>query len=383
MGTAYVGAASLSLYAELEPGAAVAGELPFGDPVELLRRRRNFYFVRNASGIEGWTHRSGLFNERQVAEVNALARFAAENPPQGEARVFAVLNVHNHPNRLAPSIFQIQEEERVAVVAHEWHPRQPYDPGPLLGPGSSAPSPSREGSEESEEILPPELPPPPRPPQAWLGLSGLSPERIQELSAEGLTSAASARPAVSSAGDLWTLVLNERGLAGWALNARLSPAIPDRVAQYAEGARITSYFSLGPANREETAHHWLWTTLSRSASAGHWDGIRVFTWNNRLSRYETAFIQRGLEGYLPVEVMDTEEGAGKRFRITVRERSGIIHRKTYEMQGVRVRLVQNVPWPSFDPAKQAPIMERLPDPPSEGRPVPGPQPGFWERMFGR
>jgi hypothetical protein len=381
LGSAYVGSIHLKVYAELAPQAAVTGELPFGQRVDLLRRRRNFYLVRNPDGVEGWTHRSGLFNERQVSEVNALARLAAESPAQGEATVYSPLNAHNHPNRLAPSIFQIQEGDVVKVIAHERHPRAPFDAGPLLDGASGRASTSRPNTDQEpeEEIQPPTPPPPPEPPPAWMRLSGLSAERILQLEAEGVVDEhRSTIPRAS--GDLWSLVRNAEGLAGWALHARLSPAIPERVLQYAEGARVTSYFSLGQANSAGTAHHWLWTTLSSNDVAFPFDSFRVFTWNNRLSRYETALIQRGVEGYLPVEV-SPQEGGLVRFRIAVRERQGILHRKTYELNGLRVRLVQSVPWPNFDPLKQPPIMQRLPEPAFDGRPTPIPQLTFWDRVL--
>ncbi len=379
LGSAYVGAIKLKVYAELAPQAEPSGELPFGQRVELLRRRRNFYLVRSEAGIEGWTHRSGLFNDRQVSEVNALARFAAESTSQGEATVYSPLNAHNHPNRLAPSIFQIQEGETVTVIAHERHPRGPYEAGPLLE-DSSPRTPATAGNEPEDpiQILPPSPPPPPEPPMAWMQLSGLSAERIRQLEADGLVNEYGGLVPRAS-GELWTLVRRSDGLAGWALHSRLSPSIPERVLQYAEGARITSYFSLGQANAAGTAQHWLWTTLSMTDTAYHFDSFRVFIWNNRLSRYETAFIQRGVEGYLPVEVFPHEGGA-MRFRIAVRERQGVLHRKTYELSGVRVRLIQSVPWPNYDPLKQPPIMQRLPEPAFDGRPAPIPQTTFWDRL---
>lgn len=380
LGDAYAGAAHVPLYNELEANPKQVAELQFGDEVHLVRRRRNFYFVQGPGGKEGWTHRSNLFNERQVREMKALAQWAATSPSQGEARVFATLNVHNHPNRLAPTIFQILEEEKVDIVAHERHPRRPYEPGPLVESSSDAAS-SNSSKDEAEEagetLLPPDPPAPPELPRTWLRLSGVPPEQVAILADEGYLDGRSA-PSAEASGELWTLVRNKQGLAGWALQGRLIAAIPDDVAQYSEGARITSYFALAPADAGGTHQHWLWTTLKTPNSAFDFDSYRVFIWNGRLRRYETSLISRDVEGYLPVEVFRHTDDS-PRFRINVRERGGLIFRKTYELNGVRTRLVQSVPWPNYDPLRQPPIMERLPAQSTRLLPSVPIDTGFWEK----
>jgi hypothetical protein len=108
------------------------------------------------------------------------------------------------------------------------------------------------------------------------------------------------------------------------------------------------------------------------------DSYRVFIWNGRLRRFETSFIARDVEGYLPVEVFRSE-GGEPRFRITVRDRGGVIFRRTHELSGVRTRLVQSVPWPNYDPLRQPKIMDRLPAQPTRVLPnLPGSQ-SFWDR----
>ncbi|MCZ2152533.1 MAG: hypothetical protein LC114_01320 [Bryobacterales bacterium] len=384
LGKAYAGAMHVPLYTELEANAKMAAELRFGDEVHLLRRRRNFYFVRGPEGKEGWTHRTNLFNQRQLTEMKALAQFAADAPSQGEARVFAPLNVHNYPSRGAPSVFQISEGERVDVLAHERHARQPYDPGPLIESAGSSETaaPARDTAEPEEDVAtPPAPPPPPGLPRTWLRLSGLPPERIASLAEEGLIEDRSA-PSPAASGELWTLVRNKQGLAGWALQARLVAAIPESVAQYSEGARITSYFALAPADSNGEHQHWLWTTLRTPNAAFDFDSYRVFTWNGRLRRYETSLIVRDVEGYLPVEVFRHSDG-GVRFRINIRERGGLIHRRTYELTGVRTRLVQSVPWPNYDPLRQPPIMDRLPAQPVHILPSVPINLGPWEKLKDR
>ena len=49
-------------------------------------------------------------------------------------------------------------------------------------------------------------------------------------------------------------------------------------------------------------HNWLWTTIAKGLQPYEFDSARVFVWSQRRHRYETAYIERKLKGYYPVEV---------------------------------------------------------------------------------
>jgi len=73
------------------------------------------------------------------------------------------------------------------------------------------------------------------------------------------------------------------------------------VAQYAEGRRIVSYFSLGSVqDGDQKKDVWLWTTVGDGTQPYDFDSFRVFVWSVRRHRYETAYIERNLKGYEPV-----------------------------------------------------------------------------------
>jgi hypothetical protein len=114
-------------------------------------------------------------------------------------------------------------------------------------------------------------------------------------------------------------------------------AIPDEVAQYAEGARITSYFPLAEVNDEgQIKHHWLWTTRRNDAVPYHFDSFRVFTYVLKRHRYETAYIERNIEGYYPVEVT---AGSLPKFSLVLRGADGQLYKKTWVLEGYMTRKV--------------------------------------------
>lgn len=327
IGEAFVGPVSLNLRADLAARAAVSATVRHGERLEILERRRRFAKVRTSQGMEGWTDSRVLLTPPQMESLRKVAERAAQLPSQGKATVFDLLNVHTDPNRQSPSFYQIREDEIVDVIGGKVTPRVAYAPGKPDG--------------YDPATVPPE-----------------------------------------AAKDDWSLVRMKDGRTGWVLARMVLMSIPDEVAQYAEGHRITSYFSLGKVkewNRDRTQEqlrdHWLWTTISERHSPYDFDSLRVFIFNASKHRYETSFIDRNVKGYYPVVVHEpSAPGVLPKFTVLVEEKDGTLAKRTYEFHGFRVRIASREPYSGSREELGPPMVtEESPAPPP-------PSPGLWESV---
>jgi hypothetical protein len=345
IGEAFVGPQQVNLRRELGPHSETVATVHHGDHLDIVGRRRLFVKVRTENGVVGWTDLRQLISSKQMADLRRLTAAAAKLPSQGAATVYDALNVHIEPSRAAPSFAQIREKQRVEVLAHRVVPRE-FKPATDVAdlfferPAKSKPVERSVRTRKSgSRIGPPPMPQAPRPPQDWLELSRnvlpAEPEPPEEKPPE--------KPLVL---DDWSLVRLSDGRAGWCLTRNLIMAIPDEVAQYAEGHRITSYFPLADVrDGDQMKHYWLWTTLSRNNVPYEFDGFRLFVWSLRRHRYETAYIARNVKGYYPVSAhkADNERGEGATFSLILEE-DGQVFRKTYVFNGYRVNLSKTEPY---------------------------------------
>jgi uncharacterized protein YgiM (DUF1202 family) len=378
IGEAYVAPATLKLRADLSPRSEEVAQIRHGEKVEILQIRRRFVKVRTPSGAEGWTETKQLMNSDQIEALRGLQRLGRELPSQGKGTVHEALNIHTEPNRQAPSFCQIPEKGFVDVIGRRVVARTSYSPPPLLPP---PPPPVKKLKKDNAKKQPEKLPPLPRPsapppPADWLEISRRQspPENTVKEKNE---SKSKPQPVKY---DEWYLVRTPDGSVGWALARMIVMAIPDEVAQYSEGHRITSYFALAEVKDQEgeTRHHWLWTTLAPGVDGCDFDGFRVFVFNVRRSRYETAYREKNLCGFYPVELANIQVTEGRKsytapaFSLIVEEAEGQIWKRTYAYQGYRVRLVSKEPWKK--PAPVGSSLERV-APPS---PLP-PEPSLLDR----
>jgi hypothetical protein len=328
--SAYVAPATLNIRPAISQKNSSVAVLHHGDRVGVVDVRRRFVKVRTAKGVEGWVDAGQLLNADKWAQVQRDTEAALKLPSEGAAGVYEPLNIHIEPNRQSPAFAQIPEGGSVEVLAHKLEPK-------LSGPSKppvfniQRPQPARKSdrkSKDTKSAFPlPKLAPPKPPADA--------------LETESDTDTAKDQPPAPAKPPIledWTLVRTKDRQVGWVLTRNLVMSIPDEVAQYAEGHRITSYFQLGAVNDEEKGkkYNWLWTTMS-DQERYDFDAWRVFTWNRRRHRYETSHRQHDVEGYFPVQVEPADPGViGRRFSLILRDDNGKFWLKSFRFDGTVV-----------------------------------------------
>jgi uncharacterized protein YgiM (DUF1202 family) len=357
IGEAYVGPATLNLRQELAPKSPISATVRHGDRLDVLASRRRMIKVRTEDGKEGWVDGFQLLTSQQMTELRDLAEHALTLPRQASATVYDALNMHTEPSRQAPSFYQIPDRGQVEVVGHHVAPRG-YAlsvPQVLSTVQKNQPVRRKRNAKKpaSNKLPPPPMPPPPALPADWLRLSSTPGQDLPEASGPVTRTnpkvpAPPPQPTEAEKANVledWSLVRTKDGRVGWVLSRLLVMNIPDEVAQYAEGARITSFFSLGDVrdrDREVVKQHWLWTTVKKGPPQPNaFDSLRVFIWNSRRHRWETAHLERNLRGYYPIEVTP---GANATFSVVVQDDRDAFVKRTYSFTGHTVRLISKAPY---------------------------------------
>ena len=377
-----MGPATLQLRSDTLPQSAVVTTVKHGDRVDILEQRRRSALVRTATGAQGWTEERQLLAPSDMTALQNLASRAAHMPSQGQATTYGDLHVHTQPSYTAPSFLTIKSNDKFDVLQYAILPRQEVARAPLVPPPPpKKKADSKKAPKNPKLIPPPPLPKPPGPPPDWLEMSK-SNSQSQKPSEDGRNE----KPVPT---DRWSLIRMPDGEAGWVYTRLITMAVPDEVAQYAEGHRIVSYFQLGSVEDGGVSKPtWLWTTASSAVDSTYdFDSFRVFIWSLRHHRYETAHIELHLKGYLPVLVESVEAPGGKSksdapkgrypgFSVCVQRKEGDRARRQYALVSERIRFAGEQPCEAPPPL----VTVQTPAPiPTKPAPAP-PKEGLWDRV---
>jgi hypothetical protein len=155
---------------------------------------------------------------------------------------------------------------------------------------------------------------------------------------------ADGKPAEAKPMDDWWLVRDKQGRVGWVLARMIDIDVPMEVAQYAEGQRIQACFVLNRLRDQDkdVPQYLVLMTEPKDGLPFDFNSFRVFTWSLRRHRYETAYRERNIMGFLPASVGTQnfdKEGTQPIFTLKLQNEGGEASAHTYRLAGTLVRRV--------------------------------------------
>ena len=357
----YVSAAETSLRDRVATLYGKVGTVQNGERVEVLEKQRRFLRVKTSKGQEGWIEERSLVPQDVYDGFQQLAKDASGIPVQAHGTTRAELNMHLTPARDGEHLYQLKEGEKLEILKRattDKNAKKAAAPAPVKPPAAAAPSkPSKSSgkgstaqggsaSGKSGSAKP-------------AAIKAAAPESPSTGGSSGSASSPEAPPAPKPIMEDWYLVRDPQGRVGWVLLRMVDLDVPLDVAQYAEGQRITGYFVLNTVEEtqddqtKQVPQYLVLLNEPKDGLAWDYNQVRVFTRNRAKHRYETAYRERNMEGYLPVSVGHQyfeKEGDLPTFTIRKMNDSGQIVATTYKLNGP---IVRRVPTPEEEAAEKA------------------------------
>ena len=364
----YVSAPETSLRDRVATMYNKMGTVHNGDRVEVLEKQRRFVRVRTDSGQEGWIEERSLVPQEIYDGFQKLAQDNANTPIQAKGTTRAELNMHVEPSRDADHLYQLKDGEKVDVLRRATAEKNPAKPKPApsttpqtKGSKSKTGAPAAKAgtAAPSTPATKPIVPPAP----ATQSSSLSTPPSAAGGSATPTNK--EQPPPPKPAMEDWYLVRTSAGHVGWVLLRMIDLDVPLDIAQYAEGQRIIGYFVLNNVDEDGKPQPQYLVLLNEPKDGLPYDynQIRVFTRNRAKHRYETAYREHNLEGYLPAKVGHQDFGKeGDLPTFTIREKidDGRIVEETYKLNGPIVRRVLSPDEEAAEKAKhQAALAARM------------------------
>lgn len=353
----YVTAPQAFLRDRVAPVYAKTGNVRNGDRVVILERGKRWERVRNAKGEEGWLQDRYLVGEDVFNGFQQLYHDHQNDPLQVHGILRNDFRLHLTPGRDTDRLFLVKEGEKVEMLQRTSVPKSATSaPPPPLTQQAAANTPEKQdaidaaAAKEEESEYKGKPPAPATQPAKKPVVEKLSPkERAKE---ETLLATAPTVPMED-----WWLVRDSQNHAGWVLARMLDVDVPLEIAQYAEGQRIIAFFPLttvhDSSENKDEPYYLVLLSEPKDGMPFDYNQVRVFSWNLRKHRYETAYRDRNIFGLLPVSVgHETFEKLGDQptFTIRVRDENGNTANQKYRLEGV---IVKRLLAPGETPVKAA------------------------------
>jgi SH3-like domain-containing protein len=268
------------------------GVVKNGDRVQVLERERRFVRVRTDAGVEGWIEQRSLVPQSVYDGFQKLSQEEQNAPIQATGSTRNDTNIHLDPGRDTDHLYQLNQGAKVSILKRATAEKTVA--GVILKPA---------GQNKNETSKP-------------------------------------AGPLMED----WWLIRDPDGRVGWVLARLVDVDMPLEIAEYAEGQRTVAFFVLNQVadGDKKIPQYLVVLTEPKDGLPFDYNQVRVFTWNVRRHRYETAYREHDLNGVLPVTVSQEnfdKEGTLPVFVLQVKDDNGNLSQRKYKMNTPIVRRV--------------------------------------------
>ncbi len=306
------------------------GVVKNGDRVEVLDHDRHFVKVRTATGVIGWVEQRNLIGQDVYDRIQKLTADNQKDPVQAQGTTRNDTNLHVEPGRESEHLYQISLGEKLSLLKRATADKSATATPPARSiPSANAQKNNQQKNAAQQNSAQKNNPPSQSPANNKNPENTKSPENERKQPP----------PVIED----WWLVRDSHNRVGWVLGRMIDLDVPLDVAQYAEGQRIVAFFVLDQVQDGDKKVAQYLTVLSEPKDGMPFDfnQIRVFTWNVKRHRYETAYRER-MEGVLPVTVTQEnfdKEGVLPVFVIREKDDSGNVIERKYKLNTPIVRRV--------------------------------------------
>jgi SH3-like domain-containing protein len=247
------------------------GTVTNGEKLAVLDHQRRFIKVRTPSGEVGWIEEKLTAGQDVADKFEKLGKDHANDPTVASATARDEVYLHISPGKETERFYRLAEGDTLSLLQRATIVK-PVSPGAAV-------------------VKP---------------VAGAAAGEAPEIPMED-----------------WWLVRDAKGQTGWIYSRMMDVSAPDTLARYSEGQRIVGAYLLAHADDPDsgvldngatvTSIPEYVTVLSpyKAGLVYDFDQVRVFTWNVKKHRYETAFRERNVAGYLPVVIGESTDPYGR------------------------------------------------------------------------
>jgi hypothetical protein len=306
LGEAYVSERSVTLWSSAAQVREPINTLHYGDRVDVVARRNDNVKVRTVSGEVGWTDGRVLLDPTLWQRSIKLLTVARDMPVQARGRTKVQTNLRVQPGRNEHRLYQFGRGVPVEIVARavaDWS--QTTD----------------ENVNEPQEKTKKE---------DWFLIRAVATRPPGEASLTAAVPNTTTQPGDQSI-----------PIAGWVVARFVELDLPEPVRQETSSANVrpVAWFELNrvPSPSGDQPQYLVAGVRGGEGQPCDFTTLRVYTWNPRRTRYETAFIENNLCGQIPIRVGKGPKGEPEfRFRLM----NGGKEERVYRLMQTVVRRVR-------------------------------------------